>query len=77
MADVPAKLVMALRRVTDLPVRDCRVLLRECNGDVGGVFDLMAVRLYFGEHLRAADREKLRVDFIARVNAELVSVGHH
>jgi len=69
MARVPPARIMALRQVTDLPVRDCQEVLEICEGDVGRVFDLMATRLWL-RITSQAKREHARQLLIDRVEEE-------
>ena len=49
MAEASAQLVMALRRLTDLPVRECQAALREHGGDIGRAVGWMLAHRWFAD----------------------------
>ena len=64
MAEASARVVMALRRLTDLPIRDCQALLREHGGDVGRAVAWMRAQRWLGT-LPAGAWDQLRRDLAA------------
>ena len=57
MADIDAKMVMALRKRTGAPMMDCKKALDETDGDFGKAVELLRVKGAAKAAARAAERE--------------------